>query len=154
MSEFIFYVLITLAVLVFFYAIGTLVERRHRRSLDAREAALAHIITTNLKQYPSAGPVSNAVCVDGQAVIGSDYYKTFTAGTRKFFGGEMRSIESLMTRARREALVRLLVKADAAHATHVLNVRFEASTIARGQGNNKGLIAAEIHAYGTAIKAE
>ena len=49
----------------------------------------------------------------------------------------------------REALLRLLEGADELGATHVLNVRYETSSIAA-----LGMIAAEIHACGTAIRSE
>ncbi len=132
------------------YITGTTVERSHIRSLERREDLFSDIVVTNLKEMPGLSPVQDVAYVDGQAVIGSDYFKTFAAGLRGILGGRMRSLESLMDRARREALLRLLEQARAQGATHVLNVRMETSTVGRGSGR-RGLIMAEIHAYGTAV---
>lgn len=143
---------IPLVLIVGGYLIGSTVERNHFRSLTRRESQFKDIVVTNLKELPNLGPVSNAAYVDGQAVIGSDYFKTIAAALRGLLGGRMRSLESLMLRARREALVRLLEQARALGATHVLNVRLETSNIGRGS-RNKGLIMAEVHAFGTALSA-
>ncbi len=62
------------------------------------------------------------------------------------FGGRVKSYESLLDRARREALLRLKKDAmdEGYHA--VVNVRFSTSSIAQG--------AAELFAYGTAVVVE
>ena len=47
---------------------------------------------------------SGAQLVSGSVVISSDYFKTFVAGFRAFFGGRFRGYETLLERARRDAL--------------------------------------------------
>lgn len=133
---------------------GKTVEILHQRSLDRREQALAHIQLLNLKEVAVGGPIRDVAYVDGQAVIGSDYFKTFASGIRGLFGGEIHSLRTIMNRARREAMVRMLERADEIGATLVCNVRIETSNIGRGHGGNAGLIMAEVHAYGTAICAD
>ena len=145
------YLLFPLFTLGLGYLIGKIVEVRHYRSLEEREAKLQHIIGTNLKNVPEDQIITRCAYVDGQAVISSDYFKTFAAGIRRFFGGEIKSLERIMERARREALVRMKEMAAAQGATHIYNIRLETSNIGRGMGANKGLIMAEIHAYGTAV---
>ncbi len=142
--------LVPLTLLLLGYAVGKTVERRHLRSLDRREAALRHIVTSNLKQVTVNAPIVDVSYVDGQAVIGSDYFKTFASALKSLFGGEVKSLQTLMTRARREAHVRMLEKANEIGATLVCNIRFETSTVGARSGG-AGLITAEIHAYGTAI---
>ncbi len=132
------------------FFIGRGIEKRHYRSLEEREAKLHHIIVTNLKTVSGDTPVAHCTYVDGQAVISADYFKSFLTAIRKFFGGELKSLEHIMERARREALVRLKEQALIQGATQVCNIRLETSTIGRGQGK-KGMIMAEIHAYGTAV---
>lgn len=141
---------VSLVLLVVGFLVGSTVERQHFRSLSRREGQLAHILRTNLKAVSHDAPVACAEYVDGQAVIGSDYFKTFASRMRNIFGGELRSFERLMARARREAIVRMLEKADKLGASVVLNIRLETSTIGRGKGKH-GLPTAEIHAYGTAV---
>lgn len=140
--------------LVIFYSIGHGVEKRHIRNLEQREARLGHILCTNLRKIPPNWRISRAEYVDGQAVIGSDAFKTWAGGIRGIFGGEMRALETLMDRARREAILRLKEQAALQGANVVWNLRLETSDIARGQGAGKGMPAAEVHAYATALRVE
>lgn len=149
---YIFYMVLPIILISGGFGVGKSVEIMHHRSLDAREAALKHILIVNLKEIAVGGPVRDVAYVDGQAVIGSDYFKTFASQLRMFFGGEMRSLQTIMARARREAIVRMLEHADELGANVVCNVRIETSNIGRGTGGaSRGLIMAEVHAYGTAI---
>ena len=70
-----------------------------------------------------------ALLVIGQVVIATDYYKTFVTQLRNLVGGEMKSAMSLMSRARREAMVRLLEQARTRGATEVWNVRLQFTSI-------------------------
>jgi uncharacterized protein YbjQ (UPF0145 family) len=133
------------------YAIGKTVENRHFRSLERRETELSDMICNNLKTVAMPDQVSHRFYVDAQAVIGSDYFKTFAMKMRSIFGGEMHAMQTVMQRARREALVRMCQTAHEQGATHIYNIRLATSTIGRGTGR-RGLPTAEIHAYGTAIR--
>ena len=77
-------------------------------------------------------PRRHATLVLGQAVIASDYLKRFLARLRNIFGGEMRSYETLLTRARREAILRMLDRARTMGYDAVCNVRINTATIGRG----------------------
>jgi uncharacterized protein YbjQ (UPF0145 family) len=130
--------------------VGGYRERRHITSLDRREAETKHVLVTNLKRIPDEERVDRATLVDGEVVIATDYFKSFATAMRNLFGGEMRAAQSLMTRARREALLRMIEQAQALGAQEVWNVRFAFSNITQMSGN-KGAIAVEIYAYGTAV---
>jgi uncharacterized protein YbjQ (UPF0145 family) len=145
-----FYLAIPVLLLCGGFLVGYTVERNHIASLEEREAPLRNIQCTNLKTIPE-GHVTERFYVDGQAVIASDYFKTFAMQIRNIFGGELRAMQNMMMRARREALVRMMESADGYGATHICNIRMETSTIGRGKGKT-GLPTAEIHAYGTAIR--
>lgn len=132
------------------FLVGRTIERRHLASLEAREARNREIVVTNLRRCPAAWRVDRAAYVDGQSVISSDYWKSFAASLRSIFGGEMRALQPLLLRARREAIVRMTDQARELGANAVVNVRLETSSIVRG-GRRRGMIAAEIHAYGTAL---
>lgn len=134
------------------FLVGRAVERKHIRSLDEREARHRDmVVVTNLRKCPATWAVTHAAYVDGQAVIASDYWKSFAASWRNFFGGEMRSLEPLLMRARREAIARMTEEARLQGATVVVNVRLETSSIVRGS-RSRGRMAAEVHAYGTALR--
>ena len=129
--------------------VGTAVERSHLRDLARREAALRGIGATNLRTVPAGMRVVSSQLVSGSVVIGSDYFKTLAAGLRKIIGGELRSFERMMERARREALCRMLEDAQRLGATAVINVRYETANIG-GMGPNS-MPMAEVVAYGTAV---
>ena len=142
---------VTLLALGFF--VGRHVERKHLRNLDAREDRVRHLVVTNTKFIPPELGYSRAEILLGEAVIGSDYFKNFLAGLRSFFGGELKSLETLMDRARREATLRVLEVAAAQGASAVFNVRLETSNIGAMQGKKQAPMA-EVLVYGTACYRE
>ena len=136
-----------LGLLLLGYGVGRWQERRHYRSLRQREEALRHIVALNTRYIPDGVAATGAVLVSGGVVISSDYFKTFVAGFRAFFGGRFRGYETLLERARREALLRLKEDAQAAGATLVIGVRFQSTTIA---GSSTPSV--EVLAFGTALR--
>ena len=91
-----------------------------------------------------------AVLVMGEAVIATDYFKSFAAQLRNIVGGRVRAYETLMSRARREAGLRMLEKARKFGATEVYNVRYETSNIRSG-GRRSPAVSVEVFAFGTAV---
>jgi len=138
---------ILLALLVLGYGVGRLLERRHYQSIRAREQALRHVLALNTRYVPEGVVATGAQLVSGGVVISSDYFKTFVAGFRAFFGGRFRGYETLLERARREALLRLKEAAQAQGSTLVIGVRFESTTIAGSSTHS-----VEVLAFGTALK--
>lgn len=135
-----------LALLLVGYGAGRWQERRHYRSIRLRELSLRHVVALNTRYVPEGVDASGAQLVSGSVVISSDYFKTFVAGFRAFFGGRFRGYETLLERARREALLRLKQEAQALGATLVIGVRFQSTTIA---GSSTPSV--EIMAFGTAL---
>lgn len=131
------------------FGVGSVVERAHFRDLARREEALRGMIATNLRTAPAGLAVASGQLVSGSVVIGSDYFKTFAAGLKKLIGGEVRSFERMMERARREARCRMLEDARRRGARVVINVRFETSSI--GGFGPQRMPMAEVIAYGTAL---
>ena len=118
-----FGIFIVLLVVGFFS--GTVVERRHYASIRKRMSQYADVLAFSVRF--SAGPCQAAARVPGARHGGYqlDYFKTFVAGLRNLFGGRVRSYETLMERARREALLRLKHDARRQGAKLVICVRFE-----------------------------
>ena len=88
---------------------GRAAERNHIKRLNRRENHLADMLVTDIKSFPpSAEPQKHAELVVGQVVIATDYLKSFLANIKKMFGGNLKSYESLMNRARREGCRELL----------------------------------------------
>ena len=129
---------------------GTRAHKKHITDLDAREAALAHMVVTNLKTLPATG--NPPILVSGSVVIAFDYFRRFIASFVMFFGGRITMYETMLDRARREALLRLLEQAHAAGSREVHNVRFEFSRIGSSAQNANVGGSAELLAYGTAVR--
>ncbi len=139
-----------LGLLALGYGVGSWVEHRHFRSLDAREREFRGFVVTNLRAVPSPQTVQESWMVVGQVVIATDYFKSFAARLRGLVGGEVRTYQTLMVRARREALLRMLEQARRGGAREVYNVRYETSNIHRASSRNPAACV-EIFAVGTAV---
>ncbi len=133
------------------YTVGRWREQSHLKSLAIREEALGHIVVTDLNTVADPETASSGCLVMGEAVIATDYFKSIATQLRNLIGGEMKSMQSLVDRARREAIVRMLQQADRAGATEVHNVRLETSNIRSATSQNKAAISVEMLAFGTAI---
>lgn len=132
--------------------VGTTVERRHFRRLEQREAALSDVLVTDLRAYsPDHDPHTPPALVIGEAVIATDYLKTLLAGLRNLLGGEVHSYLTLVNRARREALLRMMESARGMGYDAVCNVRLEPADIG-GSSNKKGVPMAAMLASGTAYR--
>ena len=142
--------LIIVAVLVTLgYFFGRRAEKKHFKNLVEREQQMNQLPAMASRMPPQDGKYDQ-VLVSGSVVIANDYFKTFVAGLRNLFGGRLTTYESLLDRARREALLRMKEEADKLGADLVFNVKYETSNIS-GQSSKKPPII-EAHAYGTALK--
>ncbi len=139
--------IIFLVLLVTGYTFGTIIEKRHFRSIREREAALVHLPTIMLKKPIDETEIKESRLVNGSVVISIDYFKKFVASLVNFFGGRVATYETLLDRARREAILRM--KEDAEGASEIVNIRIETSSITKNAAQNIGAV--EVLAYGTAI---
>ena len=130
--------------------IGTFTERRHLSRLRIAEDDLMPMLCTNVKSPPGLAESDGGEVVIGECVIATDYFKNFIAGLVKITGGEMRAYRSLMERARREALVRLLREAREKGYTGVCNVRLEPADVGGSAATRKGMVMSAVLASGTA----
>jgi len=140
--------LILFAVLVLLgYFFGRNAERKHLQSIREREEAFRHLPAIMLKRPLDTDKVADYRLVNGSAVIAIDYFKRLVASLVNLFGGSMISYESLVDRARREAILRM--KEDAGDASEIINIRIETSAISKSAQQSVGAV--EVLAYGTAI---
>jgi len=130
------------------YAVGRIAERRHYRSIIAREKDMANVMVFTNRFPPLTQQASQAL-VTGSVVVSEDYFKRVVSGLQSLFGGRLRSYESLLDRARREAVLRMKQEARDKGAKIVINVKFQTFSI---PGRNpKSFGAVEVMAYGTAL---
>ena len=121
-------------------------ERQHLARLTIAEAELSHIIVSSERFYVSKlVSQSEGELVLGSVVIAQDYFKMVIAKVLSFFGKNLTTYETLLDRARREALVRMRTQAQAKGYNHIYGLRLEVSNI-----NQLGSMVEAI-AYGTAV---
>jgi uncharacterized protein YbjQ (UPF0145 family) len=149
--EHLFGLIVTAVLLALGFFIGRSLEKSHYKSIRQREASLRRVVVLPVR-FPNVEGVTQQFLVTGSVVISVDYFKRFLAVLKMFFGGRLTSYESLLDRARREAVLRLQDQARRKGAYQVYNLRFETSSISKGEGNNVGSI--EVLAYGTALRTD
>ena len=134
-----------LGAIIFFLLLGLVVggmnERNHFRQLGMREAQTSDILVTQLKSFPACSPVDRVpTMLVAEVVISSDYLKSFLAGIRNIFGGEVRSFQTMLERARREALQRIREEAREMGYNAICNVRLETADMAGRTSSSKNKI--------------
>jgi uncharacterized protein YbjQ (UPF0145 family) len=144
-------IIITIVLVTLGYFFGRRAENKHFKQLIKREAVM-NALPAMASRIPPGDGEYDQVLVSGSVVIANDYFKTFVAGLRNFFGGNISTYETLLDRARREAVLRMKDQAKALGAETVFNVKYETSNIS-GQ-YSKRLPILEVHAYGTALKKQ
>lgn len=143
--------IIFLTLLILGYTTGTLAERRHYRSIKQRESELLKLPVVTAEGSFRDGLVHESTLVSGSAVISIDYFKRLMAVLRNFFGGRVKSYESLLDRARREAILRMKEEARTHGANIIVNMRLETAAIGKNADRKKQLGSIEAVAYGTAV---
>ena len=140
--------IIFLVLLASGYTVGRIAERRHYRSIIAREKDMANVMVFTNRFPPLTQRASQAL-VTGSVVVSEDYFKRVVSGLQSLFGGRLRAYESLLDRARREAVLRMKQEARDKGARMIINVKFQTFSI---PGRNpKSFGAVEVMAYGTAL---
>lgn len=104
------------------------------------------MILTNIESVPDKRIVAHYGIVSGSTVRAKHAGKDFLAGLKNFFGGEIKGYTELMEESRKEATQRMITLATRMGANAIVNVRYATSAITVG--------AAEVYAYGTAVKVE
>lgn len=125
---------------------GSRHERQHLARLLISEQELSHIIVSTERFFqPKMAAHTEGALVLGSVVIAQDYFKMVIARVLSLFGKNLTTYETLLDRARREAVVRMRTQAQAQGYNHIYGLRFEVSNI-----NQRGSMVEAI-AYGTAV---
>lgn len=134
---------ITLGLLVIGFFIGRHNEQRHFLDLQLRE----HFLLARMPTRADRGPrltSGQTFLVASSVVVAADYFKTFVGTIKNFFGGRLTTHESLLDRARREAVCRLKEKALKAGASQILDLHIETSFVDK--------MGVEVSVSGTAVR--
>ena len=131
------------------YFAGRAAEHQHYKSILLREKVSMRLPTVTSAMLPEGDQVESTFLASGSCVISIDYFKRILAGLRNLVGGRMTAYETLIDRARREAILRMKHEALGSHI--IVNMRLEtASVFSSTERNSIGSV--EVFAYGTAVK--
>lgn len=149
--------LVFVILLIIGYCVGGFIEKKHFKSIVERENKFLYFPVINLppQRLVEIGEdlqIENCFFVSGLVVIGEDYFKRILGFLANFFGGRLLSHESLLDRARREAILRLKEKAISQGADMLVNLQLQYLSINKETGNQNATNSVEIMAYGTALK--
>jgi len=104
------------------------------------------VILTTLEGVPGKTIVEHYGLVQGSTIRAKHIGKDIMAGLKNIVGGELKGYTELLQESRKEATERMVLQAEEIGANAVVNIRFATSSVAQG--------AAELFAYGTAVKVE
>ncbi|MFV2067769.1 MAG: YbjQ family protein [Pirellulales bacterium] len=155
MNEPLIQILIVLFLIGLGWIAGSIAEKRHLAQLKQREENNGPFLVSQLKSYPAyvGGDLPPRLIV-AETVVASDYFKTFLAGLRRLFGGEIRSFHSLLSRARRESTQRIVEQAQALGYNAICNLRIESADVGGSSGSKKGAAMVAIIASATAYQCQ
>ena len=104
------------------------------------------MLLTTLQIVPGKRIVEHYGVVTGSTVRAKHVGRDFMAGLKNIVGGELKGYTELLQEAREEAQARMIQQAQSLGANAIVNIRFATSAVTAG--------AAELFAYGTAVKVE
>ena len=104
------------------------------------------IILTNIEEIPGKRVVEHFGLVSGSTIRAKHIGRDLMASLKNLVGGELKGYTQLLSESRDQASRRMIRQATDLGANAVINVRFSTSSVAQG--------AAELYAYGTAVRVE
>ena len=93
-----------LLILMIAYFIGSAIERRHFKDIQAREKRQRAFPVVTFETLPEDWQVTSAELIQGNVVISLDYFKRVIAGLRGLIGGRIKTYEPLLDRARHDSV--------------------------------------------------
>ena len=102
------------------------------------------MIVVNTEIVPGFDITETLGIVQGNTIRAKHVGRDIAASFKNLVGGELKGYTELLTEARRQAMQRMIGQAEQLGADAVVNVRFTTSAVTAG--------AAELYAYGTAVK--
>lgn len=104
------------------------------------------MIITNIEGVPGKNIVEHFGIVSGSTIRAKHIGKDLMASLKNLVGGELKGYTELLKESRDQAVARMTRQAEQIGANAIVNVRFSTSSVAQG--------AAELYAYGTAVRVE
>ncbi len=104
------------------------------------------MLLTNIETVPGRTIIEHFGLVSGSTIRAKHVGRDIMAGLKNIIGGELKGYTELLQESRRQAMDRMIEQAKQLGANAIVNVRFSTSSVAQG--------AAELYAYGTAVRVE
>ena len=104
------------------------------------------MILTNVETVPGKAIIEHYGLVAGSTIRAKHVGRDIMASLKNLVGGELKGYTQLMQESRQQAVDRMIEQAEQMGANAIVNVRFSTSSVAQG--------AAELYAYGTAVRVE
>jgi uncharacterized protein YbjQ (UPF0145 family) len=104
------------------------------------------IVLTNIETIPGRRIVEHFGLVSGSTIRAKHLGRDLMASLKNLVGGELKGYTQLLSESRDQATRRMIRQAKDMGANAIVNVRFSTSSVAQG--------AAELYAYGTAVRVE
>lgn len=145
---------IPLLILAVAFFAGNVSASRHEKSLLERQETVAHIHTTDLNRFSQPDPTIQANLFTAEVTLGIDHFRGFLGRLKNIFGGQIRSYQKTLDRARREALMRVIEQAHFAGYNAVANLRLEFVDISGKANRVKRASMVTIIAYGTGYRTQ
>lgn len=132
---------------------GAITGRRHDEDLARREAATADVWQTDMKSTDKAVVGATTPCLlTAEVSLGIDHFRAWLGQLKHLIGGQLKSYERSLIRARREALVRLSEEAKRRGYNAVVNVRLQFADISGSATSKNKAIMVSVIASGTAYQ--
>jgi len=104
------------------------------------------LVLTNIETIPGRRIVEHFGLVSGSTIRAKHLGRDLMASLKNLVGGELKGYTQLLSESRDQATQRMISQARDLGANAIVNVRFSTSSVAQG--------AAELYAYGTAVRVE
>ena len=104
------------------------------------------MILTNIETIPGKTIVEHFGLVSGSTIRAKHIGRDLMASLKNLVSGELKGYTQLLQESRQQAMDRMIEEARLMQANAIVNVRFSTSSVAQG--------AAELYAYGTAVRVE
>ncbi len=117
-----------------------------RRKLRQKKLSGDEMILTSIELIPGWEIIEHYGLVSGHTIRAKHIGKDILTSLKNLFGGELTAYTQLLQESRDEAVERMKAQARDLGANAIVNIRFSTSSVAQG--------AAELYAYGTAVRIE
>jgi len=103
---------------------GNAIAKRHENDMAERQKTVAHMDLSDIASFRKpkiSGPPP--LLLNSEVTLGIDHFRGFLGNLKNIFGGEVKSYQATLDRARKEAILRIQEQALAEGCNAVANLR-------------------------------